>query len=137
MVYPDIIATPVLVMLLVVYRLLQYMSNDKFMLPFISRLKCGEVIAPNAVRVRAPNPQMKPAKPVHAPMMDSAKLTEAFVPLEPKFTMMLLSWVWASLVKPLQYDNFDNVTPFSAVLKFMYKLLSTQNCWLKFIIETP
>ena len=91
MVYPDIVATPVLVMLLVAYKLLQYMSDDKFMLPFVSTLKWGLVMAPRAVRVNAPNPQMKPANPVHAPVMDSAELTEAFVPFEPKFAVMLLS----------------------------------------------
>ena len=117
--YPDIVSTPVLVILLVAYRLLQYMSDDKFMLPLVSMLKCGELMAPRAVRVKAPNPQMKPAKLVYAPVMDSAELTEAFVPFEPKFAVMLLSWVWASLVKPLQYDNFDSVTPFSAVLKLL------------------
>ena len=42
------------------------------MLPFVSILNLGEVIALAAVTVKAPNPQTKLARPVHAPVMDSA-----------------------------------------------------------------
>ena len=69
------------------------------------------MIAPRADRVKAPNPETKPARPVH---------------------VILLSYVCASLVKPLQYDSFNNVTPFSGVLKLLYELLSIKRFWLTF-----
>ena len=56
------------------------MSDAKFMLPLVSMSKFGALIAPAAVRVKAPNPQMKPARPVHAPVIDNALFTDAFVP---------------------------------------------------------
>ena len=93
------VATPVLVILLLVYKLLHCMSYGKFMLPFVSILKSREVTAPMTVSVNAPNLQSKPAKPVHAPVMNSAEFTDAFVPFVPKFDVMLLSCVGASLVK--------------------------------------
>ena len=51
------------------------------------------MIAPGAVRVKVPNPQTKPAKSVHVPVMDSAEFTDAFGPFVPKFDALLLSCV--------------------------------------------
>ena len=44
-----------------------------------------------AVRVDAPNPQIKPARAEQTPIIDYAEFINAFVTFEPKFGVMLLS----------------------------------------------